>query len=73
MKADPKRRSHTMGAKWLRQGGKNPVVFSAEQSGEEGRKLVSTKDAVNDHYPVNSGNRMDMAGSSKLAGGKVIP
>ncbi|KAK1380771.1 hypothetical protein POM88_027515 [Heracleum sosnowskyi] len=60
MKAEPRRRSHTMGAKWLRQGGKNPVEFPAERTEDDGRKVVTTEDAVNDQNPDNLGNRTDV-------------
>lgn len=68
MKAEPRRRNHTMGAKWLRQGGKNPVNFHAEQPVEEGRKMVTMKDAANDSNPVNLGNKMEITGYSQQTG-----
>ncbi|MDV3180553.1 MAG: hypothetical protein Q8829_02590 [Candidatus Phytoplasma australasiaticum] len=65
MKEEPRRRSHIMGAKWLRQGGKNLVVFLAKQTEEEGRKVDTRKDSVKGKHPENSGNRMDMAIASQ--------
>lgn len=72
MKAEPRRRTHTMRAKWLRQCGKDPAMVPVETTAELGREISSTKDAGNDKDPVNAGNRIDMATSSKnmVVGGK---
>lgn len=65
MKAEPRRRIHIMGAKWPRQGGKNPVVFSVKQTEDEGRKVDTRKDSIKGKNPENSSNRMDMAITSQ--------
>lgn len=43
MKADPRKRTHTMGAKWLRQNSKNPVTFPTEMTRDEGGVISAQK------------------------------
>ncbi|KAL8104293.1 hypothetical protein AgCh_028496 [Apium graveolens] len=43
MRAEPRRRNHTMGAKWLRQGGKNPVSFPVATTADCEGGIVATK------------------------------
>ncbi|KAK1370743.1 hypothetical protein POM88_036835 [Heracleum sosnowskyi] len=65
MKAEPRRRSHTMGAKWLRQGGRNPVAFPADRDVEEGGKEIATKTAGDKQNPVIVANKLDMVLDAK--------
>lgn len=41
MRAEPRRKMHTMGAKWLRPGGTSPVVVAREEDGGGGSKFVT--------------------------------
>lgn len=59
MKAEPRRRNHTMGAKWLRQGGKNPVSFPGTTTGDSEGGIVATKSAETLHDPMIVGNKTD--------------
>lgn len=40
MRADPKRRSHTMGSKWLRQGGTTPVNMTGEKERDKSNAVI---------------------------------
>lgn len=42
MRAEPRRRNHTMGAKWLRQGGKNLVSFPVATTADNEGGIVAT-------------------------------
>lgn len=65
MRAEPRRRNHTMGAKWLRQGGKNPVSFPVATTADSEGGIIATKSAVITPDPMKVGNKTDMAVNSK--------
>lgn len=53
-------------------GGENPVIFPAEQSGEERRKVVTMNDGIKDNASVVSRNKQDMTGNPKQTAGGGI-
>ncbi|KAL8093146.1 hypothetical protein AgCh_035147 [Apium graveolens] len=65
MRDEPRRCNHTMGAKWLRQGGKNPVSFPAAMTADSEGGSVATKSAIIIPVPMKVGNKMDIAVNSK--------
>lgn len=55
MKAEPKWRNHTIGAKWLRQGGSFPVDPLMKANNGEGYKAGTIIVAYGEHNPTNLG------------------
>lgn len=55
MRAEPRRRMHTMGAKWLKPGGIPPTVNTGEERGAGGGKSVIVIDVHNEQKGENSG------------------
>ncbi|KAK1396097.1 hypothetical protein POM88_005960 [Heracleum sosnowskyi] len=52
MRAEPRRRTHTMGNKWLRSGGS---ILASNARDDRGVNVVTVKDAAEIMHNVNSG------------------
>lgn len=52
MRADPMRKTHTIGSKWLRQSSGVPVAMKTEEGGEKGLSVEGGRD---EHNPINFG------------------
>lgn len=55
MRAEPKRRTHSMGAKWLRQGGVTPTKFPVNGEEKLDKAIAKPRGADGGGYPVRSG------------------
>ncbi|KAK1366404.1 hypothetical protein POM88_041965 [Heracleum sosnowskyi] len=73
MRAEPRRKNHTMGAKWLRQGGIIPVSLVGMNDGEPQRKEGNGDHGTDNHTPIKLGisannngvGQSDMTGGNK--------
>lgn len=65
MKAEPRRKNHTIGAKWLRQGGRTPTTFRPEKGMESSSTANPMKGASGDNGSGNSGITEDMEITNK--------
>lgn len=60
MRAKPRRKNHTMGAKWLRRGSKSAVNFPGKKVVGGTEKVVTASDATDIYNPGKSGQRDDL-------------
>ncbi|XP_074352931.1 uncharacterized protein LOC141692091 [Apium graveolens] len=67
MRADPKRRSYTMGSKWLRSGGTTPVIDEAEK-GKDNSVAVNGADVIS--VSVKSGIEVELPTVTEVNGAK---
>lgn len=67
MRAEPRRRSHTMGSKWLRSGGKIPASNTGDSSGTGGREVVTVIGADSGYQGTKIGGdeKGDMMGENQ--------
>lgn len=70
MKAEPRRRNHTMGSKWLRNGGQNPVNIPVSRM--DVRREDSEIIVKDNHNPKILGNIRAIAGTVSTQSGGVI-
>ncbi|WOH12303.1 hypothetical protein DCAR_0831805 [Daucus carota subsp. sativus] len=67
MRAEPRRRMHTMGSKWLRPGGISPAKSTVEQGGDK----METGGSVAEGNPIKSGKRLKSnEGETARSGGE---
>lgn len=73
MRAEPRRRHQTIGAKWLRQGGGSPASSPMEETQRKDVKVVTEDVAVGDYNPGKSGIQVvSMIPQNGVSGGENI-
>lgn len=74
MKAKPRRRNHTIGSKWLRQGNQFPVNNTvATEVEKRGQGTQGEIDGKDNHIPIISGIKQKTIGSNskQINGGNI--
>lgn len=72
MRAELKRRNHTIGAKWLRQGGSFPVENSAVDVGDKGGDAGVVVSKEREYNPMISGDSVGGVAGGGLVASRVI-
>ncbi|KAK1374683.1 hypothetical protein POM88_030876 [Heracleum sosnowskyi] len=65
MRAEPRRKNHTLGSKWLRPGGGFPAASSAKKERSVMGKVVTENNGSVDNKGVNEGMMVDILNGDK--------